>query len=211
MDYKTKAIGRKGLRRLAVYFRRLNHVEIGGPFPVLEVLEFVPDVFPGSIYIVVEDDSMDENTMARCMANDEGGYTVEIKKSVYDMAYMGDEPSCGFICHELCHVFLFSIGYTPIVERSFANHELPAYCSVEWQAKALCGEVMIPFGESAGMGKREIVETYHVSWAFADYRHRLPDSDISKNERGRGNCMETKQDTLNVAATTFNASHSWMC
>ena len=79
----------------------------------------------------------------------------------------------GFICHEICHVFLFEIGFTPVYARSFADGELPAYCSVEWQAKALCAEVMLPYEETRGMKPKELVDTYHVSKAFATKRRKL--------------------------------------
>ncbi len=170
MDYQTKPISRNDLRRLSRYFRKLFHVSESGPFPVIEVLDHICDIFPGSNYIVVEDKQLPPKVMARCSFNDTGGMTIEIKETVYNGAYQGNGAFLGFICHEICHLFLFTIGYTPIVNRSFEEGELPAYCSVEWQAKALCGEVMIPFEESRGMTKTEIVETYHVSKAFASYR-----------------------------------------
>ena len=76
----------------------------------------------------------------------------------------------GFICHEICHIFLFKIGFTPVYERSFADNTIPAYCSVEWQAKALCAEVMIPYQETIGMNVQDIYTTYHCSKAFAENR-----------------------------------------
>ena len=140
----------------------------------MKVLDRISDVFPGSRYEIVDDSQMPASTMADCKANDDGGYTIEIKDSVYEGAYKYGSGAClGFICHELCHVFLFTIGYKPVFERSFKNNCLPAYCSVEWQAKALCGEVMIPFEESKGMNFREIIENYGVSQGFADKRLRI--------------------------------------
>lgn len=73
----------------------------------------------------------------------------------------------------MAHVFLFNIGFTPIYERSFADNELPAYCSVEWQAKALTAEIMIPYYESKEMNQKEIENNYHVSKAFARNRRKL--------------------------------------
>ena len=111
--------------------------------------------------------------MANCKANEDGGYTIVIKDSVYDGAYRCGSGAClGFICHELCHVFLFFIGFTPIFEISFENNILPAYCSVEWQAKALCGELMIPYEESKGLTSKEIQRKYGVSKGFAKTRLR---------------------------------------
>ena len=168
MDYLTKPTSRNDLRKYAILLRQLFGVSPGGAFPVLDTLEMLPDIFPGSNYVVLEDSHFPAKTMAQCSQNDLGGFTIEIRETVYRGAYeKGIGAYLGFICHEICHVFLFMIGFTPIYTRSFAENELPAYCSVEWQAKALCGEVMIPFHESYGMNEEQIIKTYHVSKAFA--------------------------------------------
>lgn len=173
MDYQTKSTSRKDLRKYSLYLRKLFDVPLHGSFPVLTVLDKLSDVFEGSNYMILEDSMLPAKTMARCYPNTNGGMTIEIKESVYTGAYEhGVGAFLGFICHEICHVFLCYIGFTPIMNRSFENGELPAYCSVEWQAKALCGEVMIPFDESHNMTEQEIVDTYHVSKAFAHVRRR---------------------------------------
>lgn len=180
MDYKTRSTSRQDLRKYSKIFRRLFGVPLTGPFPVLEALEKIGDVFPNSGYIVVEDNCLPSKTMARCFQNELGGYTIEIKQSVYDGAYRKMVGAfLGFICHEICHVFLFSIGFNPVFDRSFADNTLPAYCSVEWQAKALCAEVMIPFNESRGMDIDEIIHTYHCSMGFAKNRRKLERRRIS--------------------------------
>ena len=174
MDYQTKPTSRNDLRKYAKILRCLFDIPCSGPFPVLSVLERLPDVFPNSNFIVVEDDALPAKTMAQCFPNDLGGFTIEIKRSVYDGAYKKQIGAfLGFICHEICHVFLFMIGFVPTYARSFSDNELPAYCSVEWQAKALCGETMIPFEESVGMGVKAIMDRYHVSRAFADMRRKM--------------------------------------
>ena len=174
MDYETKPTSRKDLRRYAKYLRKLFDVPEGGPFPVLEVLEKLPDIFPGCVYQIVEDSKLPPKTMAQCVPNDEGGFTIEIKEFVYAGAYNEQIGAfSGFICHEICHVFLFEIGFTPIYARSFADGELPAYRSVEWQAMALSAEVMLPYDETRGMKPKELVDTYHVSKAFATKRRKL--------------------------------------
>ena len=174
MDYQTKATSRHDLRRYSQILRMLFGVPLTGAFPVLEVLDKISDVFSNCCYEIVSDDKFSLQTMARCVPNNRGGFTIEIKETVYMGAYEKNIGAfLGFICHEICHVFLFNIGFVPIFERSFANNELPAYCSVEWQAKALCAEVMIPFKESEGMNVSEIKNTYHVSGAFAEKRKEL--------------------------------------
>ena len=83
MDYETKPTSRKDLRRFAVYFRELFDVPLSGPFPVLEVLDKLRDVFEDCDYEIVEDKKLAPQTMARCTPNDKGGFTIEIKETVY--------------------------------------------------------------------------------------------------------------------------------
>ena len=174
MDYKTKPTSRRDLRRYAVYFRRLFDVPLKGPFPVLLALDKIRDIFRGCNYVILEDSCFPPKTMARCVPNEEGGFTIEIRESVYSGAQKKKIGAfLGFICHEICHIFLFQIGFLPVYERTFAEKELPPYVSVEWQAKALCGEVMIPFEESKGMTVAAIQEKYHVSEKFAQFRKKL--------------------------------------
>lgn len=178
MDYETKPTSRKDLRRYAVYLGKLFDVSETGPFPVLDVLDKLSDVFKGTNYLVVEDKKLPPQTMARCTPKETGGFLIEIKESVYVGAYEKKIGAfLGFICHEICHVFLFEIGFKPIYARSFAKGEIPAYCSVEWQAKALCAEVMIPYEESKGMMPKTIIKKYKVSQAFAARRCKLEEKE----------------------------------
>ena len=171
MDYETKPTSRQDIRKYAKILRRIFGIPEDGPFPVLEALEKVHDVFKGSGFVIVEDSKLPAKTMAQCSQNDEGGYTIQIKESIYWGAYEKHIGAfLGFICHEICHLFLFYIGFTPIHARTFDDGELPRYCSVEWQCKALTGELMIPFDKSHGMSEDEIVSKYGVSKAFAKVR-----------------------------------------
>lgn len=87
MDYETKPTSRKDLRQYAKFVRYLFNFPATGPFPVLDVLDRLGDVFPNCSYIIVEDKAFPPQTMARCIPNDTGGYTIEIRQSVYDGAY----------------------------------------------------------------------------------------------------------------------------
>lgn len=179
LDYKTNALSRKEIRFYARYFRKLFDVSPEEPFPVLEALEKVPDVFEGSSVEIVEDNKLSANVMCICKQNNFGAYTILIKQSVYEGAYeKGIGAYLGFILHEICHLFLLTIGYTPIYARSFENKTIPAYCSVEWQAKALAGEIMIPYDECKNLSIQEIRNRYHVSYSFAAY--------FDKNVRKKG-------------------------
>lgn len=174
MDYKTKPTSRNDLRGYSQVMRKIFDVPLTGPFPVLEILDKITTVFENCTYEIVEDKKLSPQTMAQCTPNTQGGFTIEIKESVYVGAYEKQIGAfLGFICHEICHIFLFRIGFTPVFERSFENNELPAYCSVEWQAKALCAEVMIPYDETKEMNVSSIENTYHVSRAFAKNRKKI--------------------------------------
>lgn len=172
MDYRTKPTSRKKLRYFSKIFRQifeLNEIEY---IPILYILEQLPDVLGGTTYIVVDDNLLPINVPARCYLDNNENFIIEIKQSVYEGAYRNIGWCRGVICHEICHVFLYKIGFTPIWERNFNNNELPAYCSVEWQAKALCGEVMMPYEQTRNMTQNEIMETYGVSRGFAETRNR---------------------------------------
>ena len=174
MDYLTKPTSRAELRAFAAIFRFLfGEMNPSAPFPVLYALEKLPDVFKGSNYVILEDDKFPANVPARCITDGSGNFTIEIKDSVYSGAYEKRIGAyLGHICHELCHVFLYKVGFTPITERSFGSNEIPAYESIEWQTKAMCGEVMMPYEETKDMSCEEIIRTYNVSKSFANYRKR---------------------------------------
>ncbi len=188
MDYETKPLTREVIRSFVPYYRELFDAPLTGPFPVLEALDKIPDVFKDSNYEIVEDAELEPNVMAQCSPNESGGFTIKIKETVYEGAYENGLGAClGFINHEISHLFLFSIGFTPIYKRSFGNNELPAYSSVEWQAKALNGEVMIPYEECENLSKEIIIEKYNVSKGFADY--------FDKKVRKGGGAYESNEKT----------------
>ena len=174
MDYITKPVKRIQLRRFAQLFRYLFGLSSTEKVDILDVLERFHSVFENAYYVVLDDNEMPPNIPARCsIQENEGTFRIEIKNTVYVGAY---EKNVGafldFICHEMCHVFLYIIGFTPVMHRSFANGKIPAYCSVEWQAKALCGEIMMPYDETKNMSVEEIVRVYGVSRDSARYRKR---------------------------------------
>ncbi len=171
MDYLTKSTSRKELRNFSKLLRKLFGVKTTGKFPVLNALELLPNVFKNTSIYIVENNTLPKNMPARCYPDDNGNFTLDIKESVYNDAYtFRDGASLGFICHEICHVFLYNIGFTPIMTRAFKNNTIPAYCSVEWQTMALCSEVMLPYEETQGLSITELINKYEVSWSFANKR-----------------------------------------
>lgn len=172
MDYRTKPLRRTTIRRLSKYIRKIFGLNESEPFPVLEILEKLCIKFEGTDYLVIEDDKLPADVFACCYQKAEGGFMIEIKQTVYDGAcYDNNRAFLCFICHEICHVILFYLGYTPVSTRTLSyNEKIPAYCSVEWQAKALCGELTIPYDATIGMKAKEITSKYPVTEASAKYR-----------------------------------------
>ena len=170
MDYITKPASRKQLRQYANFFREMFNAPKDEPFPVLELLDKLPDYFEGSYYKVVDNEDLPKNVVAQCVKNDGKGFTIEIKQYVYDGAMKRIGAYLGFILHEIVHIYMYEIGYTPVLQRSF--EETPIYCSVEWQVKALTGEIAMPYEETAGMSVSEIMKIYNVSKGFAKKRQR---------------------------------------
>lgn len=170
MDYLTKPNTRKGIRALSKVFRYIFDVGENEKFPVLDALEKLHDKFPNADWEVVPDDELPKNVPASCDFND-GNFLIRIKETVYKGAYENEIGGYrNHIVHEICHVFLYNIGYIPIMQRSFNNGIIKPYESVEWQAKALCGEVMMPYFATMNMTVDEIVSTYAVSEASARKR-----------------------------------------
>ena len=170
MDYETKPVSRKKLRNFATIIRYVFNVGFTGAFPVVEIIDKIPQKLKGTNFEVLEDDELPANIPARCFPDEEGHFTIQVKESVYLGAEKGIGACRGFIMHEICHVFLYKMGFTPIHNRTLKNNSIPAYRSVEWQAKALCGEVMMPYLETLGLTENEIISKYHVSKGFAQKR-----------------------------------------
>ena len=53
MDYKTKPTCRRDLRRYSQILRKVFDVPLSGPFPVLDALEKIRDVFGNCNYEIV--------------------------------------------------------------------------------------------------------------------------------------------------------------
>lgn len=172
MDYMTKPLSRIAIRHLSKYVRKIFELNESELFSVLEILEQTCIIFEGTEYSVLEDDKLPADVFAWCYPKPEGGFMIEIKQTVYDGAcYDNNRAFLCFICHEICHVILFYLGYTPISTRTLTKDEqIPAYYSVEWQAKALCGELTIPYNATVGMKAKAIMEKYPVTEASAKYR-----------------------------------------
>lgn len=172
MDYKTKATTREKIRGHAVSFRKEFNVSPRGKVDVIYILEKVPDVLDNTSFQIVEDEELPINVPAQCILQDEGRLEIQIKDSVYDGARKKETGAyrC-HILHEICHAYLFTHGFYPVADCKYKDGELHPYESAEWQAKALCGEIMMPYEETKLMTVNKIMYIYKVSKEQARYRY----------------------------------------
>lgn len=154
MDYETsKILKRDDIRKIALYIRKAFKIRTI-KFPVMKFLDILEKNYPDNVYVSVEEDELfDFNVMAELKQFDEEHYCIRIRESVYAKALKEDGPSLGYICHEICHfilIYILGIGPKMIKENGISFYKTisfnnKSYKSMEWQAMALCGELMIPY------------------------------------------------------------------
>ena len=178
MDYETnKIITRLEIRFIAKIVKKLFNITTLA-IPVLKLLDLLTIKYIGILYYSIEeDDKFEHNVMAEL--RDEGStYCIRIRESVYERALKGHRASLGFICHEICHFILIHIfkigpkkyrGLNGLVYARTLNQSEPKYKSMEWQAKALCGELMISYDDCKNMSLKEIIKATNSSTAQALY------------------------------------------
>lgn len=170
MDYKTKPTSRDELRTIAQWVRLIYDCNRERWFDVIRAFELTPLLFPQVTCTVVEDDKLPNGIMGRCKPDLNGHYLIEMKESVYNDAVEGKGGPRAHVLHEICHAILCLLGFTPVLECSFKDFELRPCESMEWQAKALCGEILIPYGETQGLSVRQIMNKCGVSQECAALR-----------------------------------------
>lgn len=171
MDYKTYPIKRKDLREIAAVLRRVFSCKNKYKFNVVDSFERAHLIFPNIYTEVVEDEELDSNIPARCLpdfANNE--YLIQVKNSVCEGACADVGGYRAHILHEICHAILCILGFVPIMDRQLKNNEIRCFESMEWQAKALCGEILMPYEETQNLSINEIVRYCKVSIESAEKR-----------------------------------------
>lgn len=154
----------------------------------MTTFEKMPVIFPSVTCTVVEDDEIEGDVPARCISDFESHYTIEVKSSIYEGAAAGVGGYRAHILHEICHAILCMLGFTPILGRAFKNKELKPFESMEWQAKALCGEIMMPYEKTEGLSVKQIQHLCQVSRESAELRYNnYRKSDLSSSLNRRSN------------------------
>ena len=180
MDYETSTIlTRTQIRLISNLFRKMFKIRTIA-FPVLKVLDLLVDKFENNLYYdIQEDEKFAKYVMAELVVEDKEKFCIRIRQSVFDKALEGDRASIGYVCHEMCHFFLiYIIGIGPkkyvkadnlVYAKTIDEKITPAYKSMEWQAKALCGEVMIPYEKCKNYSLEEIIYRTRSSTEQAKY------------------------------------------
>lgn len=180
MDYEaSRGLSRKQIRELAIIFRRIFKIKTLY-FPVMKVLNALENKYPNNFYYLVEDDNLfEEGVMAHLDLEEEDLFCMHIRESVYEGALDGRRDYLGFICHEISHFLLvficgispkaYMVGNRVIYERTVNDRDIPKFKSMEWQAKALCGELMIPFDRCCYLTRKQIAWMTKSSTQQIDY------------------------------------------
>ena len=165
--YVVEGKTRKQLRTLAKIVRETLHLENAIWFPIVELLDVLPMVFPKFNYEIVEDDELP--TLVHADTDIVSG-NIRIKESIYNGACDGNGRDRMTIAHEICHfLMLCSLGFK--IQRSFGK---PKPCEdPEWQAKCMAAELMIDKRLVKNMDPHEIAEVCGVSIEAAKYQYNI--------------------------------------
>ena len=182
MDYKTKPISREELRAIARWIKHIFKCKNKFRFDVIDAFEKIHSLFPQITTEIIDDNSTDvisdANIPAACNPDMKGNYHIVVREKVYDGAYHGIGGYSAHVLHEMCHAILCLLGFTPILDRTFENYEIePCYLSMEWQAKALTQEIMVPYEETKGMSKKKIKHLCQVSDNLINYKKSIDEYD----------------------------------
>lgn len=164
--YTDTGLTRDEIRKDALALREQLQLQDKLYFPVVEVFELLPEIFPEINLEIVPD-----TELAPCHADtDLNNKTIRIAESIYEGACAGNGRDRMTICHEIGH-YLYHIRQGIKVHRSYEKDvEYPPYLDPEWQAKCFAGELLIPKHLVSGMNIYDVMSKCGVSYAAAAYQ-----------------------------------------
>lgn len=179
MDYMTKPINRFEIRVIAKWFRTRFDCKNKLRFDVIDAFERFPCLASNVVTQVIDDNDtscMPLNIPSSCTETLDGTLEIRIREKVYDGACLGVGGYRAHILHEMCHAVLITMGFRPIAARAFNNNQIEPFRSMEWQAKALAGEILVPYEETKEMSLKQIMFYCKVSKACAEKRLKLDEN-----------------------------------
>lgn len=165
----VEAKSRLNLREYAMQIRKNVGFENKLYFPVVEFLDFMPEIFTGFHYEIVSDDELPKTDHAQIEIYSQ---QISIKNSVYEGACEGCGQHRMTIAHEIGHYLTLCISGFKL-QRSFSEVKPKAYQSPEWQAKCFAGELLIAAHLVTNMKIPDIMENCGVSYDAAKYHYHL--------------------------------------
>jgi len=167
-EYLVEPKSRKELRRLARIFRKVLRLDDCLYFPIVQVLEALPEFFHNFSCEIVEEDELSPGIHAD---TDILAKHIRIRQRVYDRACEGEGRDRMTIAHEIGHYLLLCVfGFK--LERNFKNEGIPPCRDPEWQAKCFAGELIGSAHLVKGMSEEEISNKCGVSLDAARLQHK---------------------------------------
>lgn len=162
--YSVEGKTRQQLRDLAALLRNILQLDGVLYFPIVELLEILPEYFPGFSYEIVSDDELPAGNHAE---TDVMNWRISIKETVYNRACAGEGRDRMTIAHEIAHFITLCVcGFK--LARSFNKPK--AFEDPEWQAKCFAGELMIPKHLIGDMTPKQVASACGVSYDAAIYQ-----------------------------------------
>lgn len=166
-NYFVEPKSRFDIRKIARVIRESFHLENVKWFPIVAILDMLPEIFEGFSYEVVIDNELPKETHAD---TDILSGHIRIKQSVYDGACAGNGRDRMTIAHEIGHFLMICVcGFK--MERNFERKCRNACRDPEWQAKCFAGELLVSADLMHGCSVEEIMKTCGVSRAAAEYQY----------------------------------------
>ena len=162
--YISEPISRQTLRKIAHAVRRILGLSDVIYFPILQILDCIHLIIPGSNYEILPEDQMDKHAEIDVISK-----TIYIREDIYIGACNGNGRDRMTISHEFSHLILINVlGFKFF--RLYTKRRLKAYEDPEWQAKCLAGELMMNSNLIVGMTADEIVKNCGVSKDAAEFQ-----------------------------------------
>lgn len=164
-DYIVQPISREQLREYAYQIRVSLGLENQLYFPIVQVLEVMPEIFEGFYYEILDDKDLPD-----CHAHtDIINRCIRIRNSVYNGACDGKGRDRMTIAHELGHYLTLVVSSFKL-NRAFKKTKVNTYQDPEWQAKAFAGELLIPAHLVKGMRAKDVEHKCGVSKDAAKFQ-----------------------------------------
>lgn len=175
-NYIATPLSREKIRALTLIIRKTLTLEKEICFPIVEMLEAMPDLFIENNFTfqVVSDVELPQSIQGDV---DISNHYMRIKESVYDGACIGKGRDRFSIAHEIGHYILLNAAGISL-QRNISNRKVEAFECPEWQADCFAGELLVPRHLVQGLDVNEIAKKCKVSLAAAHVQLQS-----SKNKR----------------------------